>query len=439
MDDNRSDATRRTVLTMLGAGALAGCLGRDSTDEIDSVASASSSPESESEPESEPDPAPEPAEPTLWLEEDSRERCRDAGKSWQDCESLDEWEVLEGSLEAGTDRVYDGSQSAHLTADGDGATVVRIPIDGYDLSRTTFSLAAYVETPGDHYSPFFDVNDPEHGQLLEFRSRHKIDRPGWLRYDLGVNLRRTARSDEAALTIAWHGSDVDWYIDDVRAVPVNEDPHVIVQFDDSLRTTYDTAYPIMREYDIPATVFTITGRVGNSGSLTLEQMEEMQADGWEFGSHTVSHPHLGTLSPEEQREELEDSKRWLLENGFEDAAGLFAYPFGSFTAETVDVVADYYRLGTHGQRGATNRTVTAPLSANRHPGDDPERSKALLDLLMDETVPTDTLILYYHDVVDDHDLWIDPAGFRETMAYIHENDVPHLLTSDLWAHQVDRN
>lgn len=427
---------------MLGAGALAGCLERDSSEEADDVASASPDPGSGSGPESEPEsePEPEPREPTLRLEEDSRDRCRDAGESWRDCEALDEWEVLQGSLEVETDRTYDGSQCAHLTADGDGGTVVRIPVDGYDLSRTTFSLAAYVETPGDHYSPFFDVNDPTHDQQLHFRSRHKIDEPGWLRYDLGVAFRSNAHSaDEPYLTVAWYGTDVDWYVDDIRAVPVTEDPHVIVQFDDSLRTTYDTAYPIMREYGIPATVFTITGRVGNSRSLTLEQMREMQDDGWEFGSHTVSHHRLGDLSLEEQREELEGSKRWLLENGFEESAGLFAYPFGSFTAETVDVVADYYYFATHGQRGATNRTVTSPLSANRHPGDDLERSKELVDLLMDETVPTDTLILYYHDVIEGHEDWIDPKGFRETMAYIHEKDVPHLRTSDLWRHQLDRD
>ncbi|MFC7006809.1 polysaccharide deacetylase family protein [Halalkalicoccus salilacus] len=426
-EDGSRDARRRNP---------GGCLGRGSAEEPNEVSN-ESPPAPEPEPESEPEPEPEPAEPTLWLDEDSRDRCRNAGESWRDCESLDEWEVLEGSLRAETDIVYDGSQCAHLTADGDGATVVRIPIDGYDLSRTTFSLAAYIETPGGHYSPFFDVNDPEHDQQLHFRSRHKIDEPGWLRYDLGVAFRSNVESaDEAYLTIAWHGSGADWYIDDIRAVPVTEEPHVIVQFDDSPRTTYDTAYPIMREYDIPATVFTITGRVGNSGSLTLNQMEEMQAEGWEFGSHTVSHPRLGDLPAEEQRHELEASKQWLLDHGFEQGAGLFAYPFGSFTAETVDVVSDYYRLATHGQRGATNRTVTAPLSANRHPGDDPERSMELLDLLMDERVPTDTLVLYYHEVIENHETWIDPEGFRETMAYVHDNDVPCMLTSDLWEHQI---
>lgn len=439
MRKQSSPTTRRAVLSTIGVTALtAGCLQRGSSGKPDDAGNSTEPDQTQAAPGPDSDPEPEDEDkPQLRLDEDSRELCRNAGEEWRTCEALDGWEVLAGSLEPSTDRVYAGSQSAHLSADGDEGTVVRIPIDTLDLTETTFSLAAYVETPGDLYSPQFNVAVPDLGHTLNFRTRYKIDEPGWLRYDLGINhLSDLESSEEPSLTIAWYGEDVDWYIDDIRAAPVTEDPRVIIQFDDSLRSTYDTAYPIMQEYGIPATVFTITDRIGHSSSLTLDGMHEMQATGWEFGSHTTSHPHLAQLSLEEQREELEGSKQWLLDHGFEQGAGLFAYPFGSFTTETVDIVADYYHLGTHGQRGATNRTITAPLSANRHPGDYKHRAIALLDLLADETIPTDTVVLYYHDVVEDHDTWIDPEGFRETMAHIDRNGISTMLTSDLWDHQV---
>lgn len=440
MGNQSSPATRRAVLSMIGATALTtGCLQRDrsgSTNSTNTTGSDQPSSKPDSEPETEPDSETD-NEPQLRLDEDSRDLCRNAGKEWRTCEALDEWEVLAGSLEPSTDRVYSGSQAAHLSANGDENAMVRIPINGLDLANTTFSFAAYVETPGDHYTPLFNVNAPSLGHRLDFRTRYKIDAPGWLRYDLGINNLANLESDEEAyLTISWPGEGVDWYIDDIRAVPITEDPRVIIQFDDSVRSTYETAYPIMQEYDIPATVFTITDRIGDSNSLTLDQMNEMQAADWEFGSHSASHPYLAQLSLKEQRAELKQSKQWLLDYGFVQGADLFAYPFGSFTTDTVDIVADYYHLGTHGQRGVINRTVTAPLSVNRHPGDDAERSMDLLDLLVDESVPCDTLVLYYHEVVENHETWIDPESFRKTMAYIDRNNISTMLTSALWNYQT---
>lgn len=437
MDGDRRSLTKRAFLVSTGVAALAGCLGSEDTEPSEEENSTDEDTiESDPDPDPEPEPEPEPEEPTLFVDGDPREKCWDRGESWQDCESFDDWEVLSGSLEASTDRVYHGTQSAHLTSAGDGEVRIRIPLSEYDLTKTSFSLAMYIDSPGNHYSPSFDVNAPECGREVHFRTRHKIDEPGWIRYDLGISHTSSLASDDAYMTISWAG-DVDWYIDDIRAVPVENEPKLFIQFDDSLLTTYETAFPIMAEYGLTATVFAITGREGADRHLTLDQMEELQEAGWEFGSHTHTHRRTGELSLDEQREELERSKEWLLDHGFTQAASTFAYPFGSFTTETMDLAADYYDFATHGQRGSMNRTINSPLSVNRHPADDAEQAMALIDVLLDDRLPTDTLVLYYHDVIEDHDLWINPADFEETMAYIDEVGVECLLTSELRHHQFD--
>lgn len=435
MDGHRRSLTKRAFLASAGAVALAGCLGTSDT-EPDEEENTTDGNATEPDSDLEPEPELEPEEPTLFLDGDPREEFWDRGESWQDCESLDDWELLSGSLEASTDQIYRGSQSAHLTSAGDGEVRVRIPLSGFDLTKTTFSLAMYTASPGNHYSPSFDVNAPECGREVHFRTRHKIDEPGWIRYDLGISHTSSLESDDAYMTISWSG-DVDWYLDDLRAVPVENDPKLFIQFDDSLRTTYETAFPIMEEYGLTATVFTITGREGADRHLTLAQMEEMQEAGWEFGSHTHTHRRTGELGLDEQREELERAKEWLLDHGFTKAASTFAYPFGSFTTETMDIAADYYDFATHGQRGSMNRTINSPLSVNRHPADDAELAMALIDILLDERLPTDTLVLYYHDVIEDHDVWINREDFEETMAYIDEVGVDCSLTSELRAHQFD--
>jgi peptidoglycan/xylan/chitin deacetylase (PgdA/CDA1 family) len=61
--------------------------------------------------------------------------------------------------------------------------------------------------------------------------------------------------------------------------------------------------------------------------LTAEQVREMRRAGMLIGAHTVSHPILARLAPEEARAEVAESKRFL-ESLLQERVGLFAYPNG---------------------------------------------------------------------------------------------------------------
>lgn len=62
--------------------------------------------------------------------------------------------------------------------------------------------------------------------------------------------------------------------------------------------------------------------------LSWEQVREMQRAGLAFGSHTVTHPILSTLSAEQARHELVESKREI-ERQLQCPVTAFAYPNGS--------------------------------------------------------------------------------------------------------------
>jgi peptidoglycan/xylan/chitin deacetylase (PgdA/CDA1 family) len=68
--------------------------------------------------------------------------------------------------------------------------------------------------------------------------------------------------------------------------------------------------------------------------LRWEQIAEMHAAGIEFGAHTVTHPILSTLSTEDARSEIAESKR-VIEERLQSPARHFAYPNG--TAQDFDV------------------------------------------------------------------------------------------------------
>ncbi len=116
-------------------------------------------------------------------------------------------------------------------------------------------------------------------------------------------------------------------------------PHpVIITFDDANEDNYTTAFPIMQKYGFTGVLYVPVDYIGLPDYLTVAQIEEMSAAGWEVGSHTLSHPiDFLTMSNASLRAEIVDSRARL-----EDLLGVpiltFAYPFGDVSPAAVDYV-----------------------------------------------------------------------------------------------------
>ena len=54
---------------------------------------------------------------------------------------------------------------------------------------------------------------------------------------------------------------------------------VVITIDDGYRSTYEIAYPILKKYGFPATVFLYSDFVGAADAMTWAQMKEMVALG----------------------------------------------------------------------------------------------------------------------------------------------------------------
>lgn len=136
----------------------------------------------------------------------------------------------------------------------------------------------------------------------------------------------------------------------------------IVTFDDGYRDNYYHAFPILKKYKIPATVFLVTSLLDGSRdlyfantprpysqsdidyALTKGQIVEMGAAGIEFGSHTISHPRLTQISFEKAVKEIKGSKEWLEEYLGKEIVS-FCYPYGDLNEEIIDVVEkSHYRI-----------------------------------------------------------------------------------------------
>jgi peptidoglycan/xylan/chitin deacetylase (PgdA/CDA1 family) len=116
---------------------------------------------------------------------------------------------------------------------------------------------------------------------------------------------------------------------------------VVITFDDGYQDFLTEAMPILKQYGFMATVFLATGRIQQTSMrlegvdyLTWSEVRELHQEGIEFGSHTVTHPDLRCLGPEQIEYELGYSKE-VIEQQLGTSINSFAYPF-PFPEENTD-------------------------------------------------------------------------------------------------------
>jgi len=123
----------------------------------------------------------------------------------------------------------------------------------------------------------------------------------------------------------------------------------IITIDDGYLSGYDTAWPIIKKYGYPFTVFIYIDYIGSGGkSISWDQLAEMRDAGVDIESHTYSHSHLTspgygvdattrarvekdiqTLGREGWlHKEIIDSKK-VLEKNLGIKVDAFAYPYGT--------------------------------------------------------------------------------------------------------------
>jgi Polysaccharide deacetylase len=108
---------------------------------------------------------------------------------------------------------------------------------------------------------------------------------------------------------------------------------VVITFDDGYQDFLTEATPVLKQYGFMATVFLATGRIQQTSMrlegvdyLTWSDVRELHQEGIQFGSHTVTHPDLRCLGPEQIEYELGYSKE-VIEQRLGVAVNSFAYPF----------------------------------------------------------------------------------------------------------------
>jgi peptidoglycan/xylan/chitin deacetylase (PgdA/CDA1 family) len=122
------------------------------------------------------------------------------------------------------------------------------------------------------------------------------------------------------------------------------DECIVITMDDGWEGVYQIAYPILKEFGFPFTVYLYQKYVNIGGrSMKWEEIREMMEHGCEVGSHCVSHAALtkkGSMTEEKYQQwllgELQESKVFL-EANLKRPVTSVAYPYGAVNDNIVQL------------------------------------------------------------------------------------------------------
>lgn len=140
----------------------------------------------------------------------------------------------------------------------------------------------------------------------------------------------------------------------------------LITFDDGYKDFLENAFPVIKKYNLKATVFIVTDLVGSFNVWDYQKLnikkylmdwkdiEYISKGGVEIGSHTLTHPFLTKIDKKQAKREIEHSKKKI-----EDKIGMevksFCYPYGDYDQDIKSLVIEAgYSYGFTTVDGSSN-------------------------------------------------------------------------------------
>ena len=139
------------------------------------------------------------------------------------------------------------------------------------------------------------------------------------------------------------------------------DKSVAITFDDGYSSIYETAFPLLKSFGFPFTLFLSTGPIDREQQnyMSWKQVREMSDAGVIIANHMVEHPYMLEKQPQEsQNDWLNRLEAELLsaETRIEEETGqshrFLAYPYGEFDTTIKRVLEENNFIGFAQNSGA---------------------------------------------------------------------------------------
>ena len=137
---------------------------------------------------------------------------------------------------------------------------------------------------------------------------------------------------------------------------------VALTFDDGFENFFTDAFPVLREFGFPATVFVVSDHCGQRNSWSAQsyngipslplmgwqRLAEIGRHGIALGVHTATHPSLIAIPESQARDEMRRCQAMIQERTGV-AADSLAYPYGDSNARVRAIAAEFF-ISAYGTR-----------------------------------------------------------------------------------------
>ena len=180
--------------------------------------------------------------------------------------------------------------------------------------------------------------------------------PGYVRYILPLE---AFRSQMAWMKqSAWRGLSVN------EALLYPAEPGVCITFDDGCETDLIAAAPVLREFGFHATFYLTAGFLGTPGYLNASQVRDLDAQGFEIGCHSMTHPYLSDLPEPELKREIVDAKLHI-ETIVGHPIEHFSCPGGRYDQRTLQMARHAGFATVANSQFCANSPATSPYELGR--------------------------------------------------------------------------
>ena len=154
------------------------------------------------------------------------------------------------------------------------------------------------------------------------------------------------------------------------------DRAVVITVDDGYRSVYTEAWPVLKQYDYPFTVFVYAKATENKhwNYMTWDQIKEMKVAGVDFQNHGFAHDHMAFKPPEMN---LDEYRAWIradlavstkiLSEELNERPRFFAVPYGEYSKTILDEIRSFgYEAILLQDPGSVSKD-TSPFAIPREP------------------------------------------------------------------------
>lgn len=231
--------------------------------------------------------------------------------------------------------------AAHAGQYRKGSAKVQLLQEGTPVFDTTISLGALLQKAPDGASLYFKGEADLDCRILLYH--HFVDfEPIPESYGTVSTPKRFEEHLQYILDKGYSIIPMYYLIEYERGERALPQKSVVLNFDDGYTSNYTLIFPVLKKYNVHATIFAVTATMGEGQKMSWAQMREMEQSGLvDIQNHSLWHKDHTALSEKELHHYFATSFTTLEKELGKETYRILSYPMGRFTERSIAIAKQY--------------------------------------------------------------------------------------------------